>query len=138
MNQMNELEKRLRSWVPRRPSRKLEQKLFGRRHEMALATPDGVASPVAHHFDLSWLAPATLAVMLMCLMLNQRSLSAFNSGGAPHALMAVALSNQSAAAWLPGSFPHDQNTIPAETLEWTNRNRSNSSLDVIEPRKEND
>lgn len=136
---MNELEKRLRSWVPRRPSRKLEEKIFSRPHsELALATPGGVTSQVAHHFDLSWLAPATLAVMLMCLMLNQRSLSAFNSGGAPHALMAVALSNQSAAAWLPGSFPHDQNTIPAETFEWTNRNRSNSSLDVIEPRKEND
>jgi hypothetical protein len=141
MNQMNELEKRLRSWLPRRPSPKLEQKLFGRRHAQIalLAAPAaGGGSAVAHHFDLSWLAPATLAVMLMCLMLNQRSLSAFNSGSAPHAMMAVALSNQSAAAWLPGSFPHDQNTIPAETFEWTNGSRSNSSLDVIEPRKEND
>jgi hypothetical protein len=126
--------------VPRRPSPKLEKRLFGRRDaQLALAGPAaGDAAAVTHHFDLSWLAPATLAVMLMCLMLNQRSLSAFNSGGAPHAIMAVALSNQSAAAWLPGSFPHDQNTIPAETFEWTNGSRSNSSFDVIEPRKQND
>ena len=138
---MNELEKRLRSWLPRRPSPKLEQKLFGRRQsQIALmaAPAAGGGSAVAHHFDLSWLAPATLAVMLMCLMLNQRSLSAFNSGGSPHAMVVVALSNQSAAAWLPGSFPHDQNTIPTETFEWTNGSRSNSSLDALGPRKEPD
>ncbi len=124
---MNELEKHLRSWVPRRPSAKLEHQLFAPRLATATAAADA-AAPEVPHFRLSWLAPATLALLVIGLMFNQRNLSAFAPGGESRALVAVALSNQNAAAWLPGSFAHDQNTIPVEPFEWTNGNRANPAF----------
>ena len=119
---MNEVETRLRSWLPRRPSAKFERRLFALTPESA---PLGVETDCAdtHHFRLAWLAPATLALLVVGLMFNQRSLTAFAPGGDARAWVAVALSNQNAAAWMPGTYGHDQNTVPAETFEGTNLGR---------------
>src|SRR5205823_9555097 len=43
-------------------------------------------------------------------------------------LVAMILSNQSSAAYLPGSFQSGQNIISANTFEWTNGSRSSSSI----------
>ena len=124
MNDMNELERQLRSWAPRRPSAKLERRLF------ASQSATGVASyqpPVTHHlgFRLRWVAPATAAFVLLCVLYNQRAGDSL--GGAPGSghIMAMVLSNQSAIAYLPAGF---QNSPPADAFEWTNGSGSTSSM----------
>ncbi len=129
MKELEELEKQLRSWVPRRPSAKLSRRLFAR-PAVAMAAADAVSTgddrPVSFRF--SWLAPATAALFLLGLIVNQRSgpFLTVTSGSAP--LVALAMSNQSAAAWLPGSFSREQNGLPRETFEWTNGGHLNSSI----------
>jgi hypothetical protein len=120
MNETNELEMRLRSWVPRHPSAKLKQKIFGA-PSVTAPTPETPA------FRLSWLAPATATLFLMCLLFNQRNNPAMSTGGSSGPIMAMILSNQS-AAYLPGSFQSDQNRLPADTFEWTNAGSSTSSI----------
>ncbi len=71
-------------------------------------------------FRLRWLAPAMVTLFLMCLMINQRSGQVITITGRQSTMETAALSNQSAAAWLPGSFTREQNGLPAETFEWTN------------------
>ncbi len=122
MNEMNELEAQLRSWVPRRPSARLEARIFGSQEESAPEPPA---------FRLRWLAPATVTFLLMCVLVNQRGGPVVSVTGRPGTIAAAALSNQSVAAWLPGSFARDQNGLPAESFEWTNASgwpSSDSSL----------
>lgn len=81
---------------------------------------------------LGWLAPATAVVLLAFVSLNPRQgdLSGLSaSRQAP--IVAVTFSNISFAAYLPGSFVNDQNTVPtvpARTFEWTNRGGSPPSM----------
>lgn len=119
MNETNELEMQLRSWVPRRPSAKLKHRIFG-----ASVAADAAETPA---FRLSWLAPATATLCLMCLLFNQRNNPAMATGGSSGPIIAMILSNQS-AAYLPGSFQSDQNRLPADTFEWTNAGSSTSSI----------
>jgi hypothetical protein len=66
-------------------------------------------------------------LLLGCIVLNQHTTpSAIGSTNAP--LVAMIMSNQSSAAYLPGSFRNDQNIITANTFEWTNGSRSPSSM----------
>ena len=90
---MNELEMQLRSWVPRRPSAKLESRIFGQDQDSAELVPV---------FRLRWLAPATVTFLLMCILVNQRSGPVLSITGRPGTFATAALSNQSVAAWLPG------------------------------------
>jgi hypothetical protein len=43
-------------------------------------------------------------------------------------MVAVALSNQSIAPWLPGSFSREHNGLPTGTFEWTNGSGSGSGI----------
>ena len=112
---MKELEAQLRSLVPRQPSPKIEKRLA--RHQPGEAPS---------HVPFGWLAPVTAVLLLACVILNQHTTPAAGSDGAP--LVAMIMSNQSAAAYLPGSFRQDQNIITANTFEWTNGSRSPSSM----------
>src|SRR5436190_23031940 len=97
MKELTELEIQLRSWAPRPPSARLEQHLFAS-HPPA-ATADGAtlrsgtaqggrimrhASRVTRHglpgFHLRWIAPATAALVLLCVLYNQREAG---SAGSP-------------------------------------------------------
>lgn len=138
MIDMNELEKQLRSWVPRRPSAKLEQKIFASRAPAAFGS--GAATTVAEpagqeqtspSFRLSWLAPATVALLLICLLFNQHNIQALSGASESRTIIAVALSNQSIAPWLPGSFAREQNSLPNETFEWTNGSGSASRISSL-------
>jgi hypothetical protein len=111
MNEMNELEMQLHSWVPRRPSEKLERALFEQQSQTVEALPA---------FRLRWLVPATVTFLLMCVLVNQRTGPVLTVTGRPGTMATVALSNQSVVAWSAGSFSRDQNGLPAETFEWTN------------------
>lgn len=122
MKEMNDLEMRLRSLAPRKPSPKLEHRIFGLGRAGRAPRLDcseiTEASPGAQRFRLAWLAPATLALLVLCVLLNQRN--PFPTAPGNGALVAVALSNQSGASWLPGSFANEQNNVPVETFELTN------------------
>ena len=110
MNEMNELEKWLHLWTPRRPSARLERRLFA-------ARPAPVEALLPFRFG--WLAPTTVALALMCVLFNQRygAPCATTTGASP--MVAMILSNQSAAAYLPGSFQAEQNSLPADAFKWT-------------------
>ncbi len=107
---MNDLEKQLLSWRLRRPSKALEQRLFG----AAQLEPADALPPLR----LSWLAPAALAALLFCVLFNQH----YGAGlaGSPPAgpMVAMILSNQSAAAYLGGSSQSEQNNLPANAFKW--------------------
>ena len=121
MKEWNDLEMQLRSWTPRRPSKGLEARIFA---VPAAPATESVAAPMR----LNWLAPAMAALLMMCVLFNQRyGSNAFaTSGTSP--MVAMILSNQSAPAYLPGSFQGDRNTIPANSFEITNLNPAASKL----------
>lgn len=116
MNELNELEMQLRSWVPRRPSARLKRRLFG---------PEPAAEDRPSSFRLSWLPPVTAALLLLCVLFNQHSSQALSSSGS-NSIVALALSNQSVAPWLPGSFSREHNGLPTGTFEWTNESGTSS------------
>jgi hypothetical protein len=109
MNETSALEKQLLLWTPRRPSARLERRLFAASPAPAEALPS---------LRLSWLAPATAAVMLLCVLFNQRCGSDLSASATPGPLVAMILSNQSAAAYLPGSVQAEQNNLPADAFRW--------------------
>ena len=133
---MNELENQLRSWVPRAPSAKLERNIFaaqpgtavGASHAAAEVADTPYKSPT---FRLSWLAPATVAFLLICVLFNQHNTQALSGAVKSTPIVAVALSNQSAAAWLSGSFSRERNALPNETFEWTNGSGSSSTIRFV-------
>jgi hypothetical protein len=110
MNESSALEKLLLSWTPRRPSAGLERRIFVTGPATAEALPS---------FRFSWLAPATAALMLLCVLFNQRYGPALSGSATPGPLVAMILSNQSAAAYLPGSVQAEQNNLPADAFKWT-------------------
>ena len=113
---MNELEKQLLSWTLRRPSARLERRLF------AVGTaPAEALLP----FRLTWLAPATALLMLTCVLFNQRYAPNLYASSSPSPLMAMILSNQSVAAYLPGSVQAEHNNLPADAF------RSLSARDAL-------
>src|SRR5512146_605173 len=133
MKEMDDLEMQFRSWPLRRPSARLQRRLFAA--AVTGRSPIVVEeSPAVEHaappFRLAWLAPATMALLLLCIMYNQRN-NPFPASAGSNTMVAVALSNQSAASWLPGSFANDQNTIPAETFEWTNGSGTSSNARIF-------
>ncbi len=119
---MKEIETTLRSWALRKPSAKIEQRVFGR-GESRVAEKDNPAP-----FAFRWLVPATAGLLLLCLVTNPRGSQGLSSSTNSGAMVAMILSNQSAIAYLPGSFKAAQNNIPADTFEWTNVSSSTSSI----------
>jgi hypothetical protein len=81
-----------------------------------------------------WLAPAMAGLFLTCIILNQRNAPMASPATGP--LIAMILSsNQSAAAYLPGSFQREQNRLPSDTFEWTNGSGSTSSISSLSESK---
>jgi hypothetical protein len=125
MSELNELETQLRALVPRPPSAGLKKRIFAA--SPTAPRPAAAATPSPRHPAWAWLAPAMAAVLVVAVLYNQHSGSvSVSSDSSP--MVAMALSNQSVAAWLPGSFSRDRNDLPQETLEWTNGSRSTSSI----------
>ena len=55
------------------------------------------------------------------MLVNQRCWPGLSASATPGPLVAMILSNQSAAAYLPGSFQAEQNNLPANAFDWTSR-----------------
>lgn len=150
MNEMNDLEMQLRSWALRRPSAKVKERIFSEslgslgcsasRAEGPAACA-GLRVPLvvtlAHCLQprsFRWLAPVMAAFFLVCILLNERSAPMASPTTSP--LIAMILSsNQSAAAYLPGSFQREQNGLPSDTFEWTNGSGSTSSISSLSDSK---
>jgi hypothetical protein len=118
MKDMEQLENQLSSWVPRRPSAKLERRLFAR-HE-------GTETGQEQALGLRWLAPAMVAFVMLCILFNQRQGGIAASGANSGHLLAIISSNQS--AYLPPSVLRPQNRPSENTFEWTNGSSFTSSV----------
>ena len=118
-NEIEPLEARLRSWVPRRPSARVEKRLFGPKVEAA--EPRG-------RFRVSWLAPVTAAVLLTFVLVRQHEGQALSGAASTNWMVAMMLSNRSVSAYSPVSYTIEQNRLPEETFEWTISGASTSSI----------
>ena len=131
---MNELELQLRSWAPRPPSAKLSQKLFPKAEDASRGTEHETRN-TEHAFSFRWLVPATAALLLMCVVLNQHNTAPLTGGVRREPMVAMIMSNQSAIPYLPGTFQREQNMVLADTFEWTNGSGSTSSISSLSPVK---
>lgn len=131
MTEMNELEMELCSWQPRRPSAKLERRLFAPQPAGMVVPADSTvglrqlpgASRPLPSFRLSWLAPAMAALLLICVLFNPHNNSPTVTGSAsPGPMVAMMMSNQTLAAFLPENSQNEQNTL-RNIFERTNLSR---------------
>ena len=138
MNDMNDLETLLRSWALRRPSAKLKQRLFATPMVAAqTAGPSAATNSQTPLLQFGWLAPAAACCLAVLAVFGPRSNSTLSRSN-PAPMVAVILSNQSYAAYLPGSFEREQNALPRDTFEWTNGYSSTSSMRSRSPFKTDD
>ena len=112
---MNLTENQLRSWQPRRPSARLDHRIF--------AEPPRASGRVVRSFRC--LAPAAA-----CLLL---AMAAFNRGGgissAPYRHeFGVGMIGSNQIAYLPDNYQQEQNSYSPATFEWTNLSGSTSSI----------
>lgn len=119
---MNPLEEQLRSWTPRRPSPKLEQRLFGR-------TPWCFTLPKL----VSVFAPTVACLLLTLAGLKQFGTPILVTADPQTSLLAMSLSNQQFAPYLPGNGQSVANRL--DTFEWTNGGASRSSVRSFTPAK---
>jgi hypothetical protein len=94
-----------------------------------------VASRDLPSFRLSWLAPATAALLLMCVLFNPRNGATIAGSVSSGPMVAMMMSNQSAVTYLPTSLQREHNSLQAETFEWTNVSGSTSSIGSLSARK---
>ena len=139
MNEMTELEillrshgVELRSWAPRRPSARLRRRLF---NSVTPQVTRDAGTPDTPRFRFAWLAPATAAFLLMAVLFNQRNSPVISGSATSTGMVAMILSNQSPAAYLPAGFEGSHNLVPGETFEWTNGSGSTSSMRSLSPAK---
>ena len=123
---MNWLENQLKSWEPRRPSARIERRLF--------PTPSARLE-VARAFN--WLAPATVCLLLALAVFKQENnISAATPRHDP--AIAMMLSNQSFVAFLTGGSKQIEHNILPATFELTNRSGSTSTIGFTPFAKPND
>lgn len=113
MKDLEPVETQLLRLPLRNPSRRLARKIFSRRSKDTHA-------PALRH----WLAPAMASVLFTLLLLNHQADLGPPTCNQP--IFAMILSNQSYAAYLPGSFQREQNRW--DTFGWTNQGHSRSSV----------
>ena len=75
-----------------------------------------------------WIWLATALLLVLCMVMNQSNNSTLTLSTSQAQMAAMVLSNQSAAAYLPGSFTRDANILTADILESTNLRHSTSSM----------
>jgi len=122
---MNTLETQLRSWTPRRPSPGLEHRLFAaERVHLSISRL------------LTVLTPAAACLLLTVSMVKESAHELLPNGNQRAAIVAMGLSNQNYAAYLPGTYQPTANRV--DTFEWTNRGYSNSSMDSFTSPKATD
>jgi hypothetical protein len=114
MNEMNSLENQLGSWKPRRPSAKINRRLF---------PAPRVRSEAVR--VLNWLAPATACLLLVLAAYRQEN-GMLARPPRHDPAVAMMMSNQNTVAYLANGPSQTEQNIWASTFEFTNR--SGSSL----------
>jgi hypothetical protein len=117
---MNHLEARLRSWTPRRPSPNIEQRLFAPRPQ-----------PFTLPRLVTIFAPTAACLVLTLSGLKQYGQPLLSSSHPQAEMIALSLSNQSFAPYLPGNCQSAANRVA--TFEWTNGGYSQSSVRSFTP-----
>ena len=130
MNEPNSLESQLRSWMPRRPSDKLAEKLF------ATGT---VAGTKRHRFSLNWLAPATVGIFSLLVICGAHPHFSSRLAGADTNLFFASVTINNTAALDSGESAKtefnlskadlnlEQNVWRTASFESTNLSQSHSS-----------
>lgn len=127
MNETNLLEAQLRSWTPRRPGQKLERHLFPR-----AKSPRRFVVPKL----VSVCAPVVVCVLLTLATLHPLEPRLLPPSEPQVAMVALTLSNQHYAPYLPGNGQSPANRL--DTFEWTNGGYSQSSMRSLKPKKATD
>ena len=125
-NEMNQLENRLHSWQPRRPSPKLKRRLF--------------PSKAAHRsiaLSLRWLAPAAACLLLALTIVNQDGRLSTGSTRRDYMMMGMISNNLSATNFLPPSHAQGRNGVLPLSFEWTNLSDFTSSVSPFSPGRMN-
>lgn len=117
---MNWLEKQLASWELRRPSAKIERRLFPKRARTAELTR-----------ALAWLAPAAACMMLALATVRQNNGSPAAAAPRSEYLFAMVLSNQLGAGFPPECGAQAENRVMRASFDWTNRGNSGSSIRLM-------
>ena len=80
-----------------------------------------IESPSAFGGRWAWLAPMMGCCLVLMVVSSTRTPQFGNwSASGPTDWLAAVASNQSYAAYVPGSFHSEQNAVQAERIEWTN------------------
>jgi hypothetical protein len=118
MNEMNWMEEQLKSWAPRRPSAKIEGRLFAGRRRPAELTR-----------VIAWLAPATACMVLA--LAAARPQGGSTGANRPESMFAMITSNRAFASLLTDSGAQAENCVVRANFQWTNRGVSGSSIRFI-------
>src|SRR6266436_6748469 len=113
MNDLNQLENQLRSWIPRPPSARHKPRLFGWPEPVAAAAGSGRADEAA----------AALALLMLSLILfgrSPRGWTQFISSPPISMVATVALSQPHLAPYCAAAQHGGYNVWPVTTFEWTN------------------
>src|SRR5258708_34007086 len=123
MNDLNQLENQLRSWIPRPPSARHKPRLFGWPEPVAAAAGSGRADEAAAALRLvmSWLTPALALLMLSLILFGRspRGWTQFISSPPISMVATVALSQPHLAPYCAAAQHGGYNVWPVTTFEWT-------------------
>jgi hypothetical protein len=122
---MEQLEERLRSWQPRRPSPKIKRRLFG----------EAVRQHTAE-WSLRWAATAAACLLLTLTIFKQDSEFAHGTPGR-EPLMGLISSNLSSTNILPGNHSPVRGVNAPTSFEWTNLSGFTSSVSPFSPGRVN-
>jgi hypothetical protein len=110
---MEHLENHLRSWVPRRPSAKLERRLFGTGLASAAGGAHSAVPAIPHPATyLRWLIPATVAMILVFMTFSQPQVGIATEPISSGHFLALLSSNQRSA-----SIGKQHNRVAKATFE---------------------
>ena len=113
-DELKQLETKLRSWRPRRPSATLK---------FTLAVVSGNWLPRATRL-VGWLTPVAACVLLAVLNLNSQN----DFSRVTRTPVALILSNQNYATYWQGLNEQGENSPSAHIFKWTNANDSMSNM----------
>jgi hypothetical protein len=134
MNDWNQVENRLASWTPRRPSAALKARLFGAAEQASSADVRRAEPAIAEAHLWRLLAPALALLMAMC-MVNGRGTSTLTPFVTPSTRLGatVALSQPQLASYCANSAYTEHNVWPRTSFEWTNGSRSLAATPISMP-----
>src|SRR5206468_2360580 len=111
MNELNQLENRLRSWIPRRPSPSIKKRLFPQAVALERELPDPIA--------WRWLAPAMALCIAALIVLARSPRAGFGDSSSYRLAPTFALSNLDFSTYFASAAQNDHNIVRT-TFEWTN------------------